>query len=330
MSKNPITPPEHVVCLLEIGEPLYVPRRSDTVPAEAWVPYPKPIPLQWHVIAEKKGFSIHSRIRDRFHLCLRCNSCGALTAQKIFTLRTAQPACVACQCKSRQDLAQAAGLEFMYRDSKDRHYGMFRAPCGHKISRQFAFLERIAAGEVEHRCEHCLQDRERTEAERIGWSFLSRDMDNADYRIYRHSCGHVQRVARVNMRWGQVDCAGCGQSWCSRPSYIYLLQITWPDTNQQMIKVGFSAHPDKRFRHQLGLPDSATVDLLRTLPFETGHEACRVEKGMHSHLCKTHPDAVVPCTELEGHINVVSEVYRPSLLPEIHALFDRVVSEQVR
>ena len=149
------TPAPDYVTLPESGLRLYLPRRSSHVPAEEWVPYPGPIPNDWHAIAEAKGFSIHSRIRDRLHLCLQCQTCGGLTAQKVYTLRIAQPACVGCQCQAREDLAQAAGLAFLHRDPSNRHYGIFRAPCGHKISRQFAFLERIAAGEVAHRCEYC-------------------------------------------------------------------------------------------------------------------------------------------------------------------------------
>lgn len=322
------TPAPDYVTLPESGLRLYLPRRSSHVPAEDWIPYPGPIPNDWHAIAEAKGFTIHSRIRDKFHLCLKCQTCGALTAQKVYTLRTAQPACVACQCQAREDLAQAAGLAFLHRDPLSRHYGIFRAPCGHKISRQFAFLERIAAGEVAHRCEYCLEDRDRTEAQSIGWNLLSRDPDDANYRVYQHSCGHVQRVARANMHWGQVDCAGCGQSWTSRPSNIYLLQLTWPDQDHPWIKLGFSNHPEKRFRHQLGLSEDVDVELLRNVPFETGHEACCVEKKLHATLREAHPDQVVPRPELKDRINVVSEVYRPNRLQTILTLFDRVVTKE--
>ncbi len=50
---------------------------------------------------------------------------------------------------------------------------------------------------------------------------LGRDpKGNPNYRVYRHSCGHSQRVARVNMSWGQVQCAGCGG--LGTPGFLHL------------------------------------------------------------------------------------------------------------
>lgn len=329
MPKENLPAPDYVT-LPESGLRLYLPPRSSHVPAEQWVPYPGSIPNNWHTIAKAKGFRIHSRVRDRYHLCLQCQTCGAFTAQKVYTVRTAQPACVACLHQARVALAKSAGLSFLRRDLLNSNYGVFRAPCGHKISRQFSFLERIAAGEVEHRCEYCLENRERTEAQSIGWDLVSRDSEDANYRLYQHSCGHLQRVSRTNMRWGQVDCARCGQSWSSRPSYIYLLQLKWPNSDHNLLKVGFSGNPERRFRHQFGLSADVDVHLHRTVPFKTGNDACRVERKLHSTLRKAHPDQVVPRAELKERINVVSEVYRPALLPRIESLFDRIAKGQIR
>ena len=97
------------------------------------------------------------------------------------------------------------------------------------------------------------------EAARQGWTRLSRDpKGNPGYRVYQHSCGHVQRVARVNMSWGQVKCARCGSAWNARHSFIYLLRIDVPQMGLHVLKLGFSKTPVKRHRHQLGLPRSAS------------------------------------------------------------------------
>ncbi|MBQ1203362.1 MAG: hypothetical protein IIX61_06130, partial [Loktanella sp.] len=72
---------------------LFVPHRSRHVAASDWTIFPKPIPAHWHDLAAAKGFEIVARVRDRLHVVLKCNICGAFTAQKTHVLRTAQPAC---------------------------------------------------------------------------------------------------------------------------------------------------------------------------------------------------------------------------------------------
>lgn len=315
------------IILPELGIPLYLPRRSALTNTADWKPYPGEIPETWRNLAADKGFHIHSRVRDKDHLALECEKCGALTAHKVFTLRTAKPACAGCQSRERRAQARRAKLEFLYRDPNNRHYGVYRAPCGHKIKRQFAFIDRVAKGEAEVRCETCTHNREVSEAKKQNWTWLRRDQDD-DYRIYRHSCGHEQRIAVVNMRWGQLNCASCGKGWNARKSFIYLLHIEWPQQRKEMLKVGYSRTVAKRYRDQLGLPKDAKVTVLRALLFSTGNEACRREKQMHSELCEHFPESVVPRKELAGLINVVSEMYRVDLLPEIQFLFDELEDKQ--
>src|SRR5690606_38656928 len=167
--------------------------------------------------------------------------------------------------------------------------------CGHEIRRQFTFVERVAEGAVAPRCETCLVHREEEEALRFGWARLHRDpKGNASYRLYRHDCGHEQRIAVANVRWGQCDCAGCGQSWTAKPSFIYLLDIRHPRTERHYLKLGYSSHPVKRHKHQLGLPKNAHVAGLRVVAMPTGPAACAREKAAPAELRRLHPGARVP------------------------------------
>ncbi|WP_164744813.1 hypothetical protein [Nioella ostreopsis] len=287
------------------------------------------MPDAWHGFARDKGFRIHGRIRDRYHVALECDACGGLTAHKSYTLRTAQPRCGACAEADLADAARAAGLTFLRRVGRDHHYGLYRAACGHVVKRQFEFVERVAARKTDLRCETCLRSRERDEAARQGWDRIGRDPNgNPNYRIYRHSCGHVQRVARVNMSWGQVKCAGCGGAWNARESYIYLLRIEIPGTAFHVLKLGFSRTPVKRFRHQLGLPRDARVELVRVLPMATGHDACAKESATHASLRRSHPDAVVPPEVYAGILNVKSEIYEAWAYELIMAMMDRIEASQ--
>jgi hypothetical protein len=304
---------------------LHVPHRSRHVPAGEWRDYPRPVPEAWARIARDKGFRVHGRIRDRYHVALECDACGGLTAHKSYTLRTAQPRCGACAEADLADAAMAADLTFLRRDGRNHHYGLYRAACGHVIKRQFEFVERVAAKKTDVRCEKCLRSRERDEAARRDWERLGRDpQGNANYRMYRHSCGHSQRVARVNLAWGQVKCAACGGAWNSSPSFIYLLRVEMKSRGIHVLKLGFSKTPVKRMKHQLGLPRSAQVNLVRVLPMASGHVARAQEAALHATLRRRHPDAVVPLEVYAGILTVRSEVYEGWAFDLIMAHLDRI------
>lgn len=310
------------------GRPLHIPRRSARVPADAWRPIHRAVPESWHGMAEAKGFGIAGRVRDRLHLALECRKCGSLTAQKVFTLRAAKPRCGGCAEAAHLDRAARAGITFLRPSRRHRHYALYRpADCPHVVSRQRELIERVAEGRTAIRCERCLRQRETETAARHGWQRLRRDpAGNPAYRLYRHACGHDQRVAVANMQWGQVQCSRCGTGWNAQASFIYLFRIEVPEAGLHVLKLGYSKHPVKRLRHQLGLPPSADVEILRVLPMPTGHDACAAETRAHAVLCRTMPDAVVPQAEYTGLLNVTKEIYRPAALAAIEAQMDAIAT----
>ncbi|CUX83284.1 MAG: hypothetical protein HLUCCA05_13475 [Roseibaca calidilacus] len=309
---------------------LWVSHRSRHVPSCGWSDYDGPIAPDWHRMADEKGFRIVGRIRDRFHLTLECRACGAHTAVKLFALRDSRPRCGGCAAIKRQNAADGAKLVFLRRDPQHHKYGVFRAPCGHDVRRQFGFVEKVRKGEADVKCRVCLIETEKAEALAQGWERVGPDPDGkANYRLYRHRCGHHQRVARVNMRNGQCDCAACGESWSSKPSVIYLARIQLSSANLDVVKLGYSANPKRRFRHQLGLSKLAKVTFLRLLPMPTGHDACAAEKQANASLVRDFPDGVVPIATYSAHINVVSEIYRPALIREITTLMDQIKARLV-
>ncbi|WP_323718404.1 hypothetical protein [Paracoccus aminovorans] len=282
----------------------------------------------WVEAARSKGFTLIARVQDRFRVALRCQTCDGVHVARHYVVMKAQPLCPHCIETRWRATALAAGLTWLGRDPGHRHYGRYGLPCGHESRRQFTFVERVASGVVSARCETCLVHREEEEALRFGWTRLGRDpQGNANYRFYRHSCGHTQRIAVANMKWGQCDCAGCGQSWTAKPSFIYLLDIRHPGTGRHYLKLGYSSHPAKRHKHQLGLPKDAFVEVLRVVAMPTGHDACAREKAAHARLKRTHPEALVPHPEYADLMNVVSEIYRPESLPILHDTLDRIEAE---
>ncbi|WP_017998887.1 hypothetical protein [Paracoccus sp. N5] len=290
--------------------------------------HPGELHAHWTESARAKGFDLIARVRDRFRVALRCHTCAGIHVSRHSVVMTAQPLCPHCIETRWRATALAAGLTWLGRDSAHRHYGHYRLPCGHVARRQFSFVERVASGEVAARCETCLIHREAAEATRFGWTRLGRDpQGNPNYRLYRHHCGHAQRIARANLQWGQCDCAGCGQSWTAKPSYIYLLDIRHPGTRRHYLKLGYSSHPVKRHKHQLGLPKDVDVEVLRVVTMPTGHDACAREKAAHARLRRDHPEAVAPQPEYADLMNVVSEIYRPQALAILHDTLDRIERE---
>lgn len=281
----------------------------------------------WTANARAKRFDVVARVQDRFRLALRCHVCSAISIVRYSVVMTSQKLlCRHCLDAAQRKTAEAVGMTFLRRDLDHHESAFYLAPCGHEVRRQIGFVARMAQGAAALRCESCLVIREKAEAKRFGWSRLGRDPHNkANYRLYRHSCGHEQRIAVANMRWGQCDCAGCGQSWTAKPSFIYLLDLRHGE--QHLLKLGYSAHPVKRHRHQLGLPKDAVVEVLRVIATPTGHDACAIEKRAHVWLCQTHPEAVVPHKEYADLMNVVSEIYRPSFRSELHRLLDEIEAQ---
>ena len=187
--------------------------------------FPAPIRPHWQATAAAKGFRILARVHDRYHLLLRCRTCRRDFPAKLFVLMRGQPLCPHCLAARRAALAAEAGVAFLGPDPDHSAYGHYLAPCGHILRRQFELIARVARGETGLRCETCHAAREAAEARRFGWQRLGPcPSGRPNYRLYRHRCGHVQRVAQANMLWGQCDCAGCGQSWSARPSFLYLFE----------------------------------------------------------------------------------------------------------
>jgi hypothetical protein len=272
----------------------------------------------WLKAAEQKGFDFVGRVVDRLHFALRCKHCGAVSKVKRFTLMSAQPQCAHCIMQEWRKDAEVAGLNYLNRDEADRHYGLYRAPCGHDIRRQYALVKRIAAGETGLRCETCHAASEVDEALEYGWELLGPDCDgDPNYRMYRHSdCGHEQRMARANMQTGRHSCGRCGVAWPSAPSYLYAMSFVTA-TGRKLVKAGFSRNPESRLHHQLKRDPDMPCAILTRIAVPTGQQAILLEKRLHAKLQRAHPDLVVDPAAYRDQIRVASEIYDGSLTQTI-------------
>ena len=143
-----------------------------------------------------------------------------------------------------------------------------------------------------------------------------------NYRSYQHHCGHLQDHAIVNIDRSQIDCAGCGESWASKPSSIYLFKIPLP--HGTLLKFGYSNDPERRLRQQLGDAARDHGAILHVIDLPTGHAAQKAEKKAHRFLSKTHPALVANRSLFNGKIKTKSEVYLLSAESLIRQLMDAI------
>ncbi|WP_417809485.1 GIY-YIG nuclease family protein [Thioclava sp.] len=273
------------------------------------------IHAHWADAATAKGYRILARVKNKDHLALECATCGGVHISRHSVVLNANPECPHCIKARWRAKSNAAGLKMLRRDPKHRHYAFYRAPCGHELRRQFTFVERVARGEVAHRCEICLKHREQAEAKAQGWERIGADPKGKDnYRLYRHAdgCGATARVARVNMQTGRFTCPGCGESWSTEPSYLYAMRFELKP-GKFVIKLGYSRDPESRLQHQLARSRDLPRVLLRKIPMRSGRYAQLMEKRLHKRLERRYPAELVPRHEFINLLKVKSEIYRPNL-----------------
>lgn len=315
-------------------KPLHVPHGSRHVSDDAWADEPRMIPAAWHAIAEEKGYRIDRRVRDRFHVVLECLDCGAHTVQWVNTLRSAQPACGGCQEARMRENAIRAGVVLGARDERHRHYASYTLPCGHVARLQRGRIAKLAEegpapGRRGYHCDICYDNKLQVQAAKLGWSVIGVDPDgDANYRLLEHdTCGSRQRVATGNLATGRFDCGGCGESWVSAPSLIYMMRFRVPG-HGVYVKLGYSCRPYRRMRFELGLRHDVEAELVDEVPMPSGQVAKRVEFNLHHQLETDHPDKVIPRAMLADWINVTSEVYAAEMEPAIQRMLDEVASPE--
>lgn len=283
----------------------------------------KPMSQDWMIAADQHGFDIIGRMRDKDRIVLCCRVCDSPFAVRISVVRDARPLCHACIRTRRANAAAQIGAALVGTAPDDLRVGVFDLPCGHLVRRQYQSIERAAQVGFSIDCPTCRAARYAQEANLFGWTLVGPAAHGAGgYRSYRHSCGHLQDISIGNMLWGDCSCAGCATTWSAKPSFIYMFAIDLPVL--PVVKLGYSARPSKRLRHQLGIDRCVSAKIMRVLPISSGHLAQREEKACHRHMRHDHPEMVVPKAIFGTAINTQAEIYHAAAAPLIFALLDRI------
>ena len=283
------------------------------------------LPQHLFAVAQQKGFTLVGRGRRPADLKLRCGQCQQQLQVRRSVLLNNAPQCNHCLWRKRFDDAMAAGATIVAPHHSNHKIATLALSCGHSVERQYGRLSAAAKGGHSVGCAACREARYVAQAQGSGWTLIgptSRNMSG--YRQYRHHCGHCQDHAIVNIDNMQIDCAGCGETWASKPSHIYLFQIEL--TDRSVLKLGYSSNPTRRLRQQLGDAARKTGQILRVIDLETGHAALKAEKRAHHTLRKRHPELVINPSVFADQITTKSEIYAPSAKARILALMDQIVA----
>ena len=276
----------------------------------------------WRVAAERKGYSLLSRAADRQHVVLGCKTCNNATLKRINVVVNNNPDCGNCILERRETAAAQVGAKLLGPDPQgNHHYGAYQFACGHAGRRAHTRVEAAAAGGHNLGCDACTEKRHASEAADHGWTLIGpAARNNQSYREYQHLCGHRQDVSVANMRHGDVNCAGCSETWSSKPSKIYLLTFSLPTL--PVIKLGYSNNPKFRLRQVQFDPDKTRGTLDRAIDIKSGHRAICLEKAMHQYIQTHRPDLIVERDLFRDHLTTTSEIYHAHGRTFISALID--------
>jgi hypothetical protein len=233
----------------------------------------------WRDSAAAQGWTFVAKINDTYATYVH-NACGHEQQTTTSSMSKGEVRCRHCTEQVWRDKATAQGWTFVAQVN-GQYANYIHNACGHEQQVQFSGM---GVGQV--RCQHCAKEQWRNEAAVQGWT-LCASIGKACATYVHNACGHEQQSKMSCMRLGSVVCHGCGESWATKPSNLYLLDITTA-CGQRFLKLGIARVVTRRARGY-GLVEGAKIKLLYAKAYATGAEAFTVEKKLHKTATKFHP-----------------------------------------
>lgn len=145
--------------------------------------------------------------------------------------------------------------------------------CGHSIVLR---TDEIAKGCVT--CSVCNDIEFKEKVESFGLELTSENTKSG-YRIFKLPCGCVQELGMFSAKIGRWNCRNCNETHYDKESSIYLIKFSCESF--EWLKLGFSKNIDSRLNHYK-MRKGCHSNLIETVSFDTGHEALKEEKKLHS------------------------------------------------
>ena len=211
-------------------------------------------------------------------------ACGRQSVFQIAHMRVGNIKCHHCKIDKWKSDAIPRGFEFVRQLSKnDSEY--IHTACGRSSSYSPSLVEHGSIC-----CRHCQEDRYKAEADAQGYEWLKRAGVMHSFYIHK-SCGGVQKKRLDAVRHGAVSCTNCEESWYTRKSGVYLLEIEHDGLS--WLKLGLARNVKKRSK-QYWLPESTSVKELFFTDYQFGRDAVTVENLLHKQFesYAISPDAI--------------------------------------
>ncbi|MCP5122905.1 MAG: hypothetical protein H6984_10600 [Pseudomonadales bacterium] len=197
--------------------------------------------------------------------------CGHRQQVQMGAMREGNFLCSICLEDKLKREAEAQGCKLLGA-GKDIKFRLYALPCGHDLEVRVASMR-----DGSFKCSVCFKVKLEREAEAQGCKLLGAGT-HANNRLYMLPCGHKQEIGVGNLRKGGFLCQICEETSRTLPSNVYLFRIKVD--SDEWLKLGYAKSLDSRAA-KYGLPESAQITTICSLPFDTGNEAHAVEAGIH-------------------------------------------------
>ena len=145
--------------------------------------------------------------------------------------------------------------------------------CGNNSLKSSTNIKKTKA-----KCKACYKDKLRKEAKEAGIILIGYG-HNSYYRLYKfEDCGHKRNIQITAVRNKTFSCAICNKNSITKPSLIYLLDIT--NNNMRWLKLGYAKDIDLRIA-QYRLKSESNIKKIRLVKMATGKLAKIKEQGIH-------------------------------------------------
>lgn len=200
--------------------------------------------------------------------------CGHIVDTNVVNIREDREKCSLCFEENLHKVSIDYGYTYLGVSNGSYRKIQFNE-CGHqKVLHQSQILLGNAV------CRICHEDKYKTQAEEKGLILLHRTQDR--YAEYKLPCGCTKELRLDHVADGSWLCDIHNDTHYSKPSLVYLLEITKGDFT--WLKLGFAKNLELR-TNGYGLKD-ASISSLKTIPFATGREAMLFEKNLHAKFKK--------------------------------------------
>ncbi len=236
------------------------------------------------VDAEKSGYTYLGAAKEQhgkasiYFRSYKNNQCGCVSDIRYAGIRgKSTQRCTTCYENGLKKIALDVGLVYLGLSDSNGIFRKFQyQECGHT---QDIAASCISLGTFE--CKICLEDSYLKEAENEGLTLLPFCNCSHGYRQYQLPCGCNRSLRIANVRNGAWACVNHGETHLVRPSNLYLLEIR--TATNSWLKLGFAKNIHNRI-NMYGLPSETSVNIVFTLPTDSGYVALEKEKQIHRQL----------------------------------------------